>query len=142
VNVISAVGALVAKMKTQAFAEGYELTQSTDDKRAAYARIDQALERFMQRVRELEPLIEAVESYRELCRGSHSEGAEDPAAASRVIAELEKFTRGYARSTSPPPIQGFARAGDVQLDVALEPGKLETLPAPFDQKISDLVWPK
>jgi len=120
-SLIDTAASLVAKMKTQAFAEGHELTQ--DNRHAAYAQIDQALERFMARVREFAPLLEAVDSYsqirREIPSLEQAERLEGP--IRKILEELERLSQPI-RGPAPAAVTGFARAGDVQIPITPDPG--------------------
>lgn len=106
--------ALVAKVRTQALAASLPGGQTDEERRSSRSSIDRLLEQLMERIHDVEPVIDALEHFRDLPRGAGPKATGD--VVSRLLqAPLEKYPAG-GPAPPPPPIPGFARAGDVHPD--------------------------
>jgi hypothetical protein len=101
---------LVAKVRTQALAASLPGGQTDEERRSSWAPVDRLLERLMERIHDVEPVIDALEDFRDLPRGA------GPKATGEVVSRLLKaLCPPGTPAPAPPAIPGFARAGDVQL---------------------------
>jgi hypothetical protein len=113
--------ALVSRVRTQALAARLPGSQDDGTRIAAWGTIDDCITRLMDQIHALEPVIDALEDYRESSRLSLpalTRAQAQAAAAKRLLDQIEIYSAVTGTQlSSTPAAEGFARPADVQLPI-------------------------
>jgi len=105
--------ALVAKIRTQALASRIP-GQTDDERRVAFAAIDPLLEELMREIHELEVVVDPLADV-----AARRDGSGEYLRA--IVEGIEIYVARAEGRPGPKSVEGFARAGDVQIPIAPDP---------------------